>query len=154
MRGWVALALLLLTDCTGCTGFPADPDDTLERVRGVLRVGVSPHDPWTRLAGVGEPSGTEPELVRRFAADLGAEVSWTPGGEEELMTQLEEGGLDLVVGGLTADTPWTDKAAITQPYAEARDDAGELRKHVMAAPLGENAFLLALEKFLLEKAGP
>lgn len=145
--------ILLLT--TACASFPSDPDDTLERVRGgVLRVGVSPHEPWTRLTGVGDPSGTEPELVRRFAAGLGAEVTWTPGGEEELMTQLEEGELDLVVGGLTADTPWTDKAAITQPYARARDDAGKMREHVMAAPLGENAFLLALEKFLLQRPRP
>lgn len=152
MALWVGVVLFVLT---GCTGFPADPGDTLERVRGgVVRVGVSPHEPWTRLTGVGDPAGIEPELVRRFAAGLDAEVTWTPGGEEELMTQLEEGELDLVIGGLTADTPWADKAAITKPYAEARDDAGKVKKHVMAAPLGENAFLLALEKFLLQRPAP
>lgn len=152
---WAWLGLLLLVALVGCTNFPRDPDDTLERVRGsVLRVGVSPQEPWTRLPGpAAEPTGTEPDLVRQFAAELDADIAWTIGGEEELMSELEEGELDLVIGGLTEDTPWTDKAAITQPYTEAPDDTGEMKQHVMATPLGENAFLLALEGFLLERAG-
>ena len=34
-----------------------------------------------------------------------------------LILALEHGDLDLVIGGLTADTPWTEHAAITKPYA-------------------------------------
>ena len=40
------------------------------------------------------------------------------GGEETLIGRLERGELDLVIGGLTADTPWVEQAAITKPYAE------------------------------------
>ena len=145
----------MLLGLNGCSTFPADPNDTLNRVRaGVLRVGVSPHEPWTQLPrNGGEPTGTEPALVREFAAQLDADVIWIIGGEERLMTELHEGRLELVVGGLTADTPWTDKAAITQPYTEAADTTGEVKQHVMAAPMGENAFLLALEQFLRERTG-
>ena len=98
-----------------------------------------------------EPRGIEPQLIQRFAATLQSSIEWQPGGEEALMTDLEHGRLDLVIGGLTAESPWTDKAAITRPYAEARSQEGKTEKHVMAAPLGENAFLLELEKFLLSQ---
>jgi len=96
--------LALLT--AGCGAFPADPEDTLERVTGgVLRVGVSPNPPHTEVRGSAEPIGHEVVLVREFAATLPAEIEWTVGGEEMLILALEDGDLDLVIGGLTADTP-------------------------------------------------
>jgi polar amino acid transport system substrate-binding protein len=145
----VALTVLLTA---GCGTFPADPEDTLQRVTGgILRVGVSPNPPHTEVRGPADPEGSEVVLVRDFAASLPAEIQWTVGGEEMLILALENGDLDLVIGGLTADTPWTKHAAITKPYAEATDPAGEPVKLVMAARLGENAFLLRLERFLRER---
>jgi polar amino acid transport system substrate-binding protein len=131
---------------------PADPEKTLDRVTGsTMRVGVSPNPPWTDISGAGEPSGTEVGLVREFAESLQAQVEWVVGGEQSLIAALERGELQLVIGGLTSETPWTEKAAITKPYAETKDPEGKRKKLVMAAPMGENAFLLALEKFLLGK---
>jgi polar amino acid transport system substrate-binding protein len=155
-RALLAFALLstagLLAVLAGCSSFPADPDGTLDRVRGgVLRVGASHNEPWVQVVDGTEPSGIEAELVQRFAETLQATIEWQSGGEEALMNDLEDGRLDLVIGGLTAESPWTDKAAITRPYAEARSQEGKTEKHVMAAPLGENAFLLELEKFLLSQ---
>jgi ABC-type amino acid transport substrate-binding protein len=141
---------LLAAGC-GLT-IPADPEKTLERVTGsMLRVGVSPNPPWTDIRGAGEPSGTEVDLVREFAGTLRAQVEWVVGGEQSLIAALERGELELVIGGFTSDTPWTEKAAITKPYAEMQDPEGKRKKLVMAAPMGENEFLLALEKFLLRK---
>jgi ABC-type amino acid transport substrate-binding protein len=153
MRRIVALVVILATLLTaGCASFPADPEDTLERVTGgVLRVGVSPNPPHTEVRGTAEPEGSEVVLVRDFAATLPAEIEWTVGGEEMLILALEHGDLDLVIGGLTADTPWAEHAAITKPYAKAIDPAGEPVELVMAARLGENAFLLRLERFLRER---
>ncbi|CAA9308144.1 MAG: hypothetical protein AVDCRST_MAG61-1519 [uncultured Friedmanniella sp.] len=152
-RRWVAGLLGAMSLVLGgCGTFPADPDGTLDRVQGgVLRVGVSPSPPWT-VVGAGDPAGIEPDLVRRFADGLQAQVTWQVGGEEMLIGELEHHRLDLVVGGLTEDSPWTDKAAITKPYTEGPDPAGKPVGRVMAAPMGENAFLLRLEKFLLEEA--
>ena len=142
--------MLALT--AGCgLSIPADPDDILARVTGTkLRVGVSPNPPWTELGETG-PRGTEADLVKAFAQTLDAEVEWVVGGEEALIAALEHGELHLVIGGLTAETPWVEQVAITKPYAETRDARGERQELVMAAPPGENAYLLRLEKFLLSQ---
>lgn len=127
--------MLLLSGCG--LQVPVDPDGTLERVRdGELRVGLAADSP------------AEEVLVEGFAEQVGAEVSWREGGEEQLMTALEDGELDLVIGGLTDASPWSTHAAITRPYAETVDDRGRTVRHVMAAPLGENAFLVELETYL------
>jgi polar amino acid transport system substrate-binding protein len=145
--------MFVLLLAAGCgLPIPADPEKTLERVTGsTLRVGVSPNPPWTDISAAGEPSGTEVDLVREFAGTLRAQIEWVVGGEQALIAALERGELELVIGGLTSDTPWTEKAAITKPYAETHDSEGKRKKLVMAAPMGENEFLLALEKFLLGK---
>lgn len=148
--------LLVLAGC-GVT-VPTDPEGTLERVDGgFLRVGVSPNPPWTDATGPSAeeatPSGTEVDLVARFAEHLDAEVTWTVGGEEDLIAELAEGRLDLVVGGLTAKSPWASHAALTRPYVTVPGPDGAEEMHVMATPMGENAFLVTLETFLVEEAG-
>jgi polar amino acid transport system substrate-binding protein len=214
----VVLAAVLLAAC----GVPRDPEGTLDRVRGgTLRAGISQHEPWTRL-GAGQPSGVEVRLVERFARELGATVQWTDGSEAELVAAMQVRELDLLVAGLTADTPWQTKVAITRGYAttrvvvavpadqpvpadiaglrvavedgteaagllEEKTDAVPVRvpdvtqvrdsavavdewlvdllglkdtgvhlhkaEHVMATPLGENAFLTRLERFLIAHQG-
>lgn len=148
--------VVLLTTACGAT-IPSDPHGTLDRVRdGVLRVGVAASPPWTELpqgADTAEPTGVEVELVERFADELDARVEWVTGGEADMITELEEGRVDLVIAGLTADTPWTAKAAATRPYTTVLDARGRSEQHVMAVRLGENAFLVALERFLLRQEG-
>lgn len=150
MRTVTALAALLLLPLlvlTGC-GVPADPDGALDRVAGgTLRVGVSPHGEFTTVDD-GEVSGSEARLVEEFASSIDADVEWTVASEEALVRELEHGGLDLVIGGLTDETPWIDKAGMTRPYTEFTDERGETHKLVMLVPLGENGFLVALERFL------
>ncbi|WP_225753531.1 transporter substrate-binding domain-containing protein [Actinotalea sp. Marseille-Q4924] len=137
--------------------FPADPQGTLSRVEGgFLRVGVSPHPPWAELpqgaeADPLEPTGVEVDLVTGFARTVDAEVVWAAGTEEQLVGDLEAGKLDVVVGGFTARTPWSSHAATTRPYASVPGETGEEELHVMLTPMGENAFLVALERYLLEQ---
>ncbi|MFC7405577.1 transporter substrate-binding domain-containing protein [Georgenia alba] len=150
-----AVVVLALGAC-GLT-IPTDPDGTLERVRGgTLRVGVSPNPPWTDLPDGtdADPTGTEAELVEEFAQHLDAEVEWEAGGEEELVTSLERGEIDLLIGGLTARTPWVDKVGTTYRYTVTYDAHGQEEQHVMAVPMGENAFLVELEHFLLAQGLP
>jgi polar amino acid transport system substrate-binding protein len=156
-RATVAGALLAAV-LSGCgVQIPTDPDGTLERVRstGELRVGVSPHPPFTTLPSQPEedPGGTEVDLVEGFASAQGAEAVYVVEGEEELVRLLDEGQLDVMVGGLTSKTPWAKKdVATTRPYLTTRENGKDV-KHVMAAVRGENALLSELERYLDEAVG-
>jgi polar amino acid transport system substrate-binding protein len=111
----LATAVLL----AGC-GLPRDPGGTLARVEGgTLRAGVTDAEPWART-GNGTPTGVEVALVERFAEELSAQVEWIDGSEAELMEALHVHELDVVVGGLTADTPWQREGAVTRPYLVTR----------------------------------
>ncbi len=140
----VAGAVLL----AGCTTIPRDPDGTLDRVRatGVLRAGASPGGDLVEVYAE-VVSGAEADLVEDFAASLPAHVEWRVGGEEDLVAAMERGELDLIAGGLTADSPWADRVALTRPYATTELE-GDKVEHVLAVPMGENATLFALESWL------
>jgi hypothetical protein len=92
--------------------------------------------------------------VRSFASTLDADVAWSSGSEEALVAGLEDGDLDLVIGGLSKDTPWSEEAGMTRPYTESIDRRGDTVKHVMLVPLGENDLLFELDSFLLGSGDP
>ena len=93
-------------------------EGTLDRVEGgTMRVGVSDNEPWVNLDG-SEPTGVEPEIVRRFAERLDAEVHWVQGDSEELVEALEGGQLDVVVAGFTRTSQYKRKVALTRPYVD------------------------------------
>ena len=110
----LVLALVLLV-ATGCD-IPRDPESTLDRVTdGTMRVGVSASDPWVVLDDE-EPAGVEVEIVKRFAAELGAEIEWHEGTVDELAAALYMRELDLVIAGLTSTSKITSEATLTHPY--------------------------------------
>jgi polar amino acid transport system substrate-binding protein len=150
--GWLLVLVILLG--TGCSinHFPADTEGTLERASGgVLRVGISEHPPWTRVADDGSVTGSEADILRGYATSIGARINWTSGAESHLIQQLEEGGLDVVIGGLSSDLPWQKQAAFTRPYAKSPAPDGSTRKMVFATRLGENALLGSLERYLIDR---
>jgi ABC-type amino acid transport substrate-binding protein len=150
----LAGAVILVLALSGCgLSIPADPDSTLENVRGgTLRAGISPNGDLT-VVDNGTYSGSEVELLEDFAADLDATIDWTVASEETLVRGLENGKLDVVIAGFTDATPWVDKAGVTRPYREVTAEDGSRHKLVMLVPIGENAFLTALETFLTESSG-
>lgn len=99
---WAFALVLLLTGC----GIPRDPDGTLERVQssGVLRAAASPAEGSVAVDG-DDVTGPEVELVEGFAESLGAEVEWHVMGEEPAVDAMERGEVDLLVGGLTDQSP-------------------------------------------------
>lgn len=144
LAGAVALTMTVLLGGCGIS-VPTDPDGTLDRVRteGVLRAGASPRPGWVAVDGA-DPSGREPDLLARFADDLGADLEWTVAGEEELVRMLEDGEVDVAVGGFTEDNAWVDEVGLTRPY---------LGTHVMMVPMGENALQSELERWLDDHGG-
>jgi ABC-type amino acid transport substrate-binding protein len=146
-------AALVLVAC----GLPRDASGTMDRVRhGTMRVGVSPSPPWV-TDSAGTLGGVEVRLVEDLARTLDARVLWVRRSEGELLPALRERELDLVIGGLTASEPWRQEVAFTHPYYV--DTVGValvpgtvtrtvVRQHVLAAPPGENAWLVHVERFL------
>lgn len=152
---WAGLTLvanLVLAALVGCGAVPADAEGTTERVRaGVLRVGVTHNPPWVDATDPAEPGGTEADLLKELAVGLGTELEWTIGSEAVLVTALHEGRIDLVAGGFTDDTPWSQQVAMTAPYTEERDESGRTLKHVLLTRAGENRFLTTVEQFIAEQ---
>jgi len=152
MRRLLATLMLMLMGVgalSACSlSIPADPDGTLERVSGgVLRAGASPSD---GLIDIDERtdavSGPLADLVEGFALSRGARVEWTVGSEEDLVDALEEGRVDLAVGGMTDATPWSDRVSVTRGFPGIPGSGG--RPVVVLLPLGENALQFALEAYL------
>jgi polar amino acid transport system substrate-binding protein len=215
----VTVALLVPT-LAGCQ-YPRDPEETLDRVTGgTMYVGVIEEEPWVRIDPGEEPQGVEPTLIREFAEELDAEIEWVEGSEAELMEAMRGFQLDVIVGGLTRNSPYSKEVALTRPYVDTEiqfgvppgeelpDDLDEVEiwveqsseaaallqqeegeanpiyfdslsevegpallddyeieaigyertdriqrddEHAMAVPMGENAFLVELERFLLDR---
>jgi polar amino acid transport system substrate-binding protein len=104
----------------GCGSLPRDPKETSRRVEGGrLRVGLVENPPWV-IRTEGEPAGAEVELARQFAREVGATPEWHWGGEQQHMEALEHYQLDLLIGGLTNETPWKKYVGLTSPYFESR----------------------------------
>jgi polar amino acid transport system substrate-binding protein len=137
----VKRALVLLVALLAGCDYPMDTGTTLADVResGVIRAGISANPPWTTVEG-GRPGGTEAATVERFAQRLHARVEWHPGSESALMEAAHERELDVVVAGLTKDSLWVDKVALTKGA------------QVWAVPPGENAWQVQVEDFLMEKS--
>lgn len=153
-------AMLLLAGATaltssGCAGtVPLDAQGALKRaINGPLYVGVAENLPWTRVADDGAVSGPEADLIRDYASGIGARIHWTRDAVSELARRMKDDQLDLVVGGLAADTPWSDKISPTRPYRTVRSADGTKQDLVIGVRPGENALQVSVERFLAKRTG-
>ncbi|KTD23070.1 substrate-binding periplasmic protein [Legionella londiniensis] len=107
------LLILMCLLISGCD-LPKDPNHTLDKVKKthILRVGAIYNPPWV---GKNE-SGIEPILLKQFAKELNAHPKFFYLPESLAMKALIEGQVDVVIGGITADTPWEKKIGLTRPY--------------------------------------
>lgn len=139
---------ILLFIAAGCDEYPQDPHRTFSTIqqKDLLVVGVMHNPPWVDVRTF-PPAGTEVELARQFADSLGVAPQWEIVDMEKGITLLEEGKLDMLIGGILESTPYKN-AGFTRPYRITASDAGEERKHIMAVRRGENRFLVTLERFL------
>jgi len=148
IRPALALTLAGAVALSGCASIPSDPDGTLDRITGAeLRVGASPSEGLVDVAD-GEVSGPLAEVVEKFADAHDARTVWTVGSEEDLVRGIEDGSLDLAVGGMTDQTPWAVKVGVSRAFPGLSPDGKPI---VMLVPLGENGFLSELEAFLDEE---
>ncbi|HYE26855.1 MAG TPA: hypothetical protein VEA61_01280 [Allosphingosinicella sp.] len=133
------LALGAALTLAGCDRLPRDPDGTLDRIRAEQRFRVG-------LIATGDaPTGAELESVflGRVARATGATPLLKQGASEPLLLELEEGGLDLVIGPLSPESPWVDRVALLRPIGEIRAP-----QHLVLTPIarkGENRWIMLLE---------
>jgi polar amino acid transport system substrate-binding protein len=151
-RPLLTSTLLLAVAC----GLPRDPEGTLDRLRGgTLRVGFVVDTPWVTEAGHGA-GGIEGAIAAELARGLGARIAWTHASETPLLIALHDGDLDLVIAGLTRDSPWAAKASFTRPYyVDTTTVHGERTEvpHVVAVRPGENAWQAHVERVLEARKG-
>lgn len=134
---WRRAAPLLATAVVvaGCGNLPRDPDGTLDRVRAERRFAVG------QVSGATGPAGAA--VVARVAQATGATPATRTGQLEPLLLQLEEGRLDLVVGGrFDRKTPWSTRVTLTKPLGPKE---GAVREH-LAMRNGENAWITLVER--------
>jgi ABC-type amino acid transport substrate-binding protein len=93
----------------GCGAIPSDPDGTLERVRAErqFKVGL--------IASHAPPPAGAADLLKRLSRATGATAALERGPAEALLTKLEEGDLDLVLGEFAEKSPWAAKVTLSEP---------------------------------------
>lgn len=154
-RSALMLCLPAVLAIAGCTDvMPRDSQGTLERAEGGrLFVGAAESPPWTEIADDGGVGGLEADVIADYAGSIDATVEWTTGAMSVLARKMKNNELDLVIGGLTADTPWSDSISPTRPYQVIRAEDGSKQKMVIGVRPGENALQVSLEQFLAKRTG-
>lgn len=131
-RAFLTAAVLLLT---GCGAIPADPDGTLDRVRSErsFKVGlIASNDP---------PPAPAADLLERLTRATGAKAALERGPAEALLTRLEDGDIDLVLGEFAETSPWSAKVTLSEPIVAYGPTV-----LAAAARNGENAWIALVHR--------
>ena len=99
-----------------CGQFPKDPGNTLKTVtNGTLRAGIAEAGKWASLEN-DSAAGIEPELLRKYAQSINAEIEWTPASQDQLIKLLHEDEIDIAIGGFVKKSPFKKEAGWTRPH--------------------------------------
>lgn len=137
MQHRIILACLSMLVLAGCD-VPKDPENTSDRVRhGTLQVGILP--------GNAQAERQDRLIVAVLAEALLTQPKFRAEDAHLLFQALEDGELDLVIGGLPASTPFTAEAGLSRE-AGPLFRPGDSEKRVLAVRQGENAFLMEVNR--------
>jgi ABC-type amino acid transport substrate-binding protein len=143
----LAGVVLVLAFGLGACDLPRDPNGTTEKVRdGELVVGIVEGSRYASLAG-GTPVGEEVALVQAIARSFDAQLRWTAGTAAQIMTLLEQGRIDLAIGGIPVSGAWSSHFAPTAPVG-SMPLGDETTERVFAVPMGENRWLFEVNKLI------
>lgn len=134
------LALFAALTLAACDRLPTDPDGTLDRVQSERRFRVG------LIATGGTPADRrlESAFLARIARSTGARPAVKQGASEPLLLDLEDGGLDLVIGPLSSESPWVERVALLEPLGAVPGP-----HEVQVTPIarnGENRWIMLLER--------
>ena len=135
------LFFLVLVTISSCN-IPKDPERSWEDIqKNGLKVGVVINPPYT-VKQDSMYSGKKIELLENLANDNKLQFSFETGNETDLTDKLAHYKIDLLIGGFTKKSIWTEKVGLTTAY----DD----KDHVILIPKGENKLLHFLESYIFK----
>lgn len=124
----------------GCSTYPDDIEGTLDRIekQHVIHVGL--------IAGL-DPAARKPvqDYLMRVAHETGAIPKFSVGAAEPILSRIESGELDLVIGEVAKDSPWITEVALLDPLTERSVGARTIALTPIARN-GENRWIMLLEK--------
>lgn len=86
---------------------------------GELRVGVALFQPWVMKAKDGRLIGSEPDIARRLAADMGVKVVFSEMDWEQLIPALKNNHIDIIVAGMDVTPSRALQVNFSRSYAES-----------------------------------
>ncbi len=93
-------------------------ESTLEQVlqRGVLKVGMDTFVPWAMKDKNGELIGFEIDVATRLARDMGVKVQFVPTQWDGIISALQTGKFDVIIGGMGIVPKRNIKVNFSIPY--------------------------------------
>lgn len=93
-------------------------ESTLEQAlrRGVLKVGMDTFVPWAMKDKNGELIGFEIDVATRLAQDMGVKVQFVPTQWDGIISALQTGKFDVIVGGMGIVPKRNIKVNFSIPY--------------------------------------
>ena len=86
---------------------------------GELRVGVALFSPWVMRAKDGQLVGSEVDMARRLAADMGIKAQIGLYEWAQLIPTLEKGEIDIIISGMGIKPSRALRVNFSRPYGDA-----------------------------------
>jgi polar amino acid transport system substrate-binding protein len=93
-------------------------ESTLEAImaRGTLKVGMDTFVPWAMKDKSGRLIGFEIDVATRLAEDMGVKVEFVPTQWDGIISALQTGKFDVIIGGMGIVPKRNLKVNFTEPY--------------------------------------
>ncbi len=85
---------------------------------GELRVAMTLFPPWVMQSSTGDLVGSEVDMAKKLARDMGLELKYTLYPWSELIPALERAEVDVVVSGMAISPKRALRVKFSQPYGE------------------------------------
>ncbi len=114
----VALAAMVVSASAGELQQQLTGESTLEQIlqRGVLKVGMDTFVPWAMKDKNGELIGFEIDVATRLAEDMGVKVQFVPTQWDGIISALQTGKFDVIIGGMGIVPKRNIKVNFSIPY--------------------------------------
>ncbi len=86
---------------------------------GQIRVGVALFEPWVMRGKNNRLIGSEPDIARRLADDMGVQAEFRVYDWEKLIPALEKGEIDIIIAGMAIKPERALRVYFSAPYGSS-----------------------------------